>query len=619
MTRCEIIKVTYQDSAFIIDYKSDTPTPFTNKIKGLFAEFTLNHEKLHINKFSFYVTDVNTDIFSSGDSYWSWHQGVFLSGKADNRVQLINDIIVDNNAFPDVSDKSLTALSHSILSQTDGLFLSSYLDTLPIIHICDHDILGFDDSTDNLNVANISQNASDMDKPCWRYRNIMDSSIWNYFLPLSTKERLKYILEAISLNYQKGYYSLNITREFADFDARRLREDFVTGSHGAGVVPFVFHSEHMMYQRILEILMEANQNNVSYIQPSLSSCKEILFKGLKWRFLLMDDKVGDRGVLTNVDQSENRLTKADILVDRISKLGFKVKSTVYDGINRCVDLNVSESDEPDILLVCAKDIDSAYALMKTYEFDIIFLDYLLEVGEPSRKRYGHELLTKLMKVNDADLDANNFVIGSCGSDDAGSHIKVGPNERFFFMFISAFSSSVSERLRESGVLRSEARWHIGEGACPTSTPMLFLYLLVMLMLKRLKDSGIKDLMSDSKLKDLLGRIFKNDKIKKAADNHFNELLNLMYKYKAILKDVSVPDSGNVFYSDGSVLCTSFMMTAGKQRVGGLLEHAVHLVYLTAFGTVRQWPEIWEEYRFVSTQLGEIPELEDYVYRLKNRS
>lgn len=39
-------------------------------------------------------------------------------------------------------------------------------------------------------------------------------------------------------------------------------------------------------------------------------------------------------------------------------------------------------------------------------------------------------------------------------------------------------------------------------------------------------------------------------------------------------------------------------------LGSLLEHLVQLVHLVAFGTVRQWPEIWEEYVYITSQIRE---------------
>jgi hypothetical protein len=61
------------------------------------------------------------------------------------------------------------------------------------------------------------------------------------------------------------------------------------------------------------------------------------------------------------------------------------------------------------------------------------------------------------------------------------------------------------------------------------------------------------------------------------------------------------------------------MRHGKQTLGGLLEHVTHMVYLTAFGTVRQWPEIWEEYRFVAAQVGYMEVIESYILSLKSDS
>jgi hypothetical protein len=44
--------------------------------------------------------------------------------------------------------------------------------------------------------------------------------------------------------------------------------------------------------------------------------------------------------------------------------------------------------------------------------------------------------------------------------------------------------------------------------------------------------------------------------------------------------------------------------------------------VTAFGTVRQWPEIWEESRYVASQINDdkvISAIENYVYTLKSES
>ena len=59
----------------------------------------------------------------------------------------------------------------------------------------------------------------------------------------------------------------------------------------------------------------------------------------------------------------------------------------------------------------------------------------------------------------------------------------------------------------------------------------------------------------------------------------------------------------------------------------MLEHLLQLVHLTAFGTVLQWPEMWEEYQYVTRTIGldnksEIlkqfsKNVEDYIITLKS--
>ena len=71
-------------------------------------------------------------------------------------------------------------------------------------------------------------------------------------------------------------------------------------------------------------------------------------------------------------------------------------------------------------------------------------------------------------------------------------------------------------------------------------------------------------------------------------------------------------------SSESTLATDFVDK--NNRLGGFLEHLTQLVYLTAFGTVRQWPEMWEEYQFIRSITGErIESIEDHIYKLKTNS
>jgi hypothetical protein len=43
----------------------------------------------------------------------------------------------------------------------------------------------------------------------------------------------------------------------------------------------------------------------------------------------------------------------------------------------------------------------------------------------------------------------------------------------------------------------------------------------------------------------------------------------------------------------------------NQHLSGLLEHLTNLVHIAAFGTIRQWDEMWEEYLYFKAQFKEV--------------
>ena len=185
----------------------------------------------------------------------------------------------------------------------------------------------------------------------------------------------------------------------------------------------------------------------------------------------------------------------------------------------------------------------------------------------------------------------------------------GPHGRFFFMFISAYTSAVYERLLAEGLNRSEKYWHIAVGACPTNTPKLFLYNLLKLMEKQLEDSGV-DRLSPRSIFDIVNKIYGSAEgedigksVRYRANKYYQKVLDLHYLYRKMLDDVDFPanESNSIFNTKGSVLITNFMKK--NVNLGGLLEHLTQLVHLTAFGTVRQWPEMWEEYIYFKAQFN----------------
>ena len=540
---------------------------------------------------------------------------------------------------------------------------------LPMIHLTWIDILKNPDG------KNSTQLDEALEKQTKRYRAVIDSSIWNYCVPIEVSDeridftRFEGMLQAVSgnthfvgkqvemekkqaeteaeraesvkrqielekkraeleqqqaepgrqraelekklteletelteLDKKRGVtnlYRLSVTREYADFRARLLRESFLLsdkqggrGGHGTDVSPFIFHSEHFIHEKIF---VEKGKLRGTYAK----------LKDEKWRFLLLDDRIFKEKIAHWINGEDSLCSKLDVLLKILTESGFSV------GWKRFLDDQdvkiQNETADTQIVIYCVETVDEALSALKQYKFEVVLLDYLLKPRASTYADYGYEVLSKLIEP---DSDENKF------RDDT---YKLGPHNRVYFMFMSAFTTAVADRLLAQGLHRSEPFWHIAEGACPTNTPNLFLYNLLHLMRKRITDSGLEKLSMDE-IKGFVKKIFdKKVNTRQQAGVEFKEVLQLLYHYKNLLKDAHLPEKKNIFESKESVLATQYICFEKAPNMGGLLEHLVQLVYLTAFGTVRQWPEMWEEYLYVSKILGPQPEVEDYIARLKDNT
>ena len=443
---------------------------------------------------------------------------------------------------------------------------------LPILHLC-------------------KVHFSDEETVSNRYAAIMDSSIWNYFIQYSY-ERGRIILNesillktigTISNNIKNKLYDLIVAREFADLNARMTREAYLIKfpegeGHADDVSPFVFHSESAVEQLIEKEFI----NNPEYEHQTLQQ-----IRCQKWRILLVDDK-SSRPMGPHKEIIPGRWDcKLKIIKYWIKEV--MRKESEISGIPNKFDIEEKRASDSfkidkdvNILLEYAETIDEARIALKRKKYDIILLDYLL-LYENKTTHYGHELLEEISNI------------------DYRKDYKVGPRDKYFFLFISAYSSAVFERLLAEGLNQNEKYWFIAVGACPTNTPQLFLYNLIKLMERRLDDSGIMKL-SSREIYKLVNKVFKpkgetdtGDSVRKRANLYYQEVLSLQYHYRSILSDVEIPfgNGSNIFDTKGSVLMTNFIQE--KINLGGLLEHLTQLVHLTAFGTIRQWPEMWEEY------------------------
>lgn len=581
-----------------------------------------------------------------------------------------------------------------VASETEGHALAPHFmqelfehtnspDFLPIIHISQYNLIEKDPQLKEGQTV--------------RYSQIVDSSIWNYFVKIEidferhkvTAPRLDEVILSIRNNYKEGRYYLSVCREYANLNYRLVKESWLDGAHGDYVSPFIFHSEREL-KKLIE--SEFNVKNRMSKKSAISKIKEH-----KWRILLIDDKAvkGMSPVDKNMtfDEEDGLLKNSKMAIVRsLLKEHFIDKEHQF-----CHEKNdIKDDDKTTFYVEYAENVAEAQKKLREKKYDLILLDYLLE-ADANNKKYGYELLESICKEVELKRlldEVNSILLSSANIGDSelcdicntiyqnrdairiineapyhrifsdvlgkdfltdligiykkfefelvpNIHLtdfksknslrkfldkekmisiirrireridligyKIGPRKRFFFIFISAYSSAVYERLLAEGLNQSEDYWHIAVGGCPTNTPQLLLYNLIKLMEKRLDDSGILKLSSDE-IYNLVNSIYlpkendsKGDSVRKRANARYQEVLSLQYHYRSILRDVEIPfgDKNGMFDTKGSVLMTDFIQK--KINLGGMLEHLTQLIHLTAFGTVRQWPEMWEEYIYFKAQ------------------
>lgn len=436
------------------------------------------------------------------------------------------------------------------------LFSNWRIKSVPLVHI-------FNTSAEQFNLNNA------------RYFNITDSSIWNHLVFLDDDNEAQFdddireTVELIKKAHCSHYYSLGIAQEYASLNARLAQQAYIEGDHGDKMSPFLFHSESKMRHLIYDDKEDKEDNEATRkaIRLKLDAIRKH-----KWRFLLLDDKHTKL-----LSPNTANVNKSMILKSRLDSV-------------------VGQENVDYILEYAATVKEAEEKIGKTGKdgkrYDVIFVDYLLEDNH-----YGYELLKGIK--NQCDIYEGTPQLYQ-------EFPYVGPFGRLFFMFTSAFTTAVSERLVLEGMNRSKDYWYIGEGACPTNTPALFDYYLITILYKRIQDAGIVDLSCDS-VYNLMYEIFRPKKdepgdvsVRKRANDNYQKVLSLQYHYHRLLKDVD--------HKRGSELATSFVKN--HTHIGGFLEHLVQLVHITAFGSVRQWPEMWEEFLFCKAQFDDYYLTED---------
>lgn len=467
-----------------------------------------------------------------------------------------------------------------------------------------------------------------------RYVKIIDSSIWNYYVPLDIKdgkdwkysenvETFVQALKEIAYNKKRGLYDLAITDEYSDLNARLIEQSHLNGTH-SDISPFLFHSEKEMRSKI---------DTLQYDETT--SWKDEMRK-YKWRFLLLDDKSVQNLRLKN--REIGSVNKLRIIADNLYRIFGDTGAEIwarwgfnYDSLSGewkpsflekihfsgTTDLDKQTYGNPILIVIdCVGNVDDAKrCLQQKYKYEIVLLDYLLDKDKNDGKQeYGYQLLKALWNWN---FEKKERERKNAHDEKLDTLYISGPNGRFYFMFISAFTTAVHERMLAEGFAKSErGLWYIGDGACPTNTPYLFSYRLMLLMRHRIKDLRQDTEGEQMTTTELLTEIYVKGKaeaqqIRQEAHHRFNHVLFMREKYKKLEKDFDHQeekylqthnDDTNYIKSMKSSLLVQSAFKAVHHFSGAFFEHLQHLVYLTAYGTIRQWEDMWEEYIFIREEL-----------------
>jgi hypothetical protein len=462
----------------------------------------------------------------------------------------------------------------------------------------------------------------DLQKGYDRRINYLDSSIWLQYV--SNQAEFNTAKENIA-KWKELYNTIN-AQEIAEFKARQLKNSFLreineNASHAQNVVPFLFHSESKMK----EWTADKMDND-----PEKSELKKMQKNGnLEWRFLLIDDHATE----TMADK-EKCISKCKI-IKNILQEHITCKCCSDEQKTLCQKMCNEEKDidtnnKPIIYFDCVteKNADSIKKF-KENKYDLILIDYLLEKTKDGRN-YAHTILADIKKHFENPENPN----------EKSEWKKIaGPNGSFHFFFISAFPNALNERMLAEGLDFHETYWHISRGACPTTTPHLFSYYLLKTLNRQIEQ------MSDNKdahivtLLDMLANIYDNSIItpREQAIDKYNSLLKMRSRYDDLKYDtcIDIKTKKQIEYKDKkykSKLVNSLFPDIPYYD-NAFWEHTMHLVYLTAFGTILQWDDMWDEFMLIKPILQKasqddkcqeqaeniIKKIDEYITKLQEQS
>ena len=409
-----------------------------------------------------------------------------------------------------------------------------------------------------------------------------DSSIWHRYVPLNEDFKTNFCeaLEEIGGYFEQRLYTTNVSLEFLEFQTRMLVNSYLAsigeGGHATDVTPYKFHSETAMKVKADKELNKIKSDG----------------ENLRWRFLLIDDYAKAR--LRPCNSNNESKTKQEI-----------IESVLKEKVGN---IEICSSDE-NIGEPAVNLIDWAFEKLEKNMYDIILLDYLLGENKKVKREdkredreFGSEFLEVLDKIFDEKKDSN---LGYSREEKIKK--SKGPLGRFWIFPISVFSSAMLDEIHQQGTGHISEHWYLAAGADPVNTPQLFRYNLYRFMNLQIKTAP-KDLSKFMKCS------FEDteEAVSKAARSCYPYFIKLRSEYDILRNDVNQDSS----------FAQAIQNKRRKEVPHAVWEHLTHLIYLLAYGSRIEWPEMWEEYNHLKQYFDKDgPEFMDkiraYIIELKS--
>ncbi len=304
--------------------------------------------------------------------------------------------------------------------------------------------------------------------------------------------------------------------------------------HAGFITPYPFFEESVFYENFKNTALFKNEG------PQL-----------KWRVLLIDDKP-----------------------ERLIHLQELFTSAAFGSKFDILDKEDQAHNKPALFIKQVRDIEEVGEAVKNTHYDLILLDYLLDV-----KDKGREFGTSLFPDKNATKVERGFTF------DKESF--TGPDKKLWIILTSCYSSAFMDGLRERGVSFQDSKWMINRGADPVNTPNAFLYSLCQFLELQLNTYfGTTNRLEEIWMKALenLGKEFSRG----WANATLSAILNYTSKFE-VLKEISEGEGKSLFAA--SYFQSKYYKDMTREHENGLYGYLTHLLFLLTAGDGSLWGEM----------------------------